>query len=162
MRKGLLSINMKLGLFLIVLIFLCGEALSFVTISMDELEKKESLYYKVGSSEPFSGFVVDLYPNQQKKFQIEFNKGLKLSSSGWFEDGELSYTEKYDEGKLVEYIPTRNYDVKEIAEIYTVIPTMETCAFVLRTVWCHLGLDASPSEIVESSPAACRPQQWVW
>ena len=94
MSKGLLSINMKLGLFLIVLIFLCGEALSFVTISMDELEKKESLYYKVGSSEPFSGFVVDFYPNQQKKFKIKFSKGLKLSSSGWFEDGELSYTEK--------------------------------------------------------------------
>ena len=87
MSKGLLSINMKIGLFLIVLIFLCGEALSFVTISIDELEKKESLYYKVGSSEPFSGYVVDFYPNQLKKFQIKFSKWLKISSRGWFEEG---------------------------------------------------------------------------
>ena len=80
MSKGLLSINMKLRLFVIVLIFLCGEALSIETISMDELEKKESLYYKVGSSEPFSGFVVDFYPNQQKKSRLALQTRLSTSS----------------------------------------------------------------------------------
>ncbi len=78
-------------------------SLALEEINSTQLEFAEGIAYRKDHQGkiPFSGVVVNYYPNGQKQNQIFYRDGRRHGKeTSWYLDGELEYLVRYKEGQL--------------------------------------------------------------
>lgn len=87
----------SLACVLLVFVISCSEN----EISSDKLQERNGIYYAVNETKPYSGKVIDLHDNGQKRYENEYEDGLLDGlSTRWNSNGQKQYENEYAEGKL--------------------------------------------------------------
>ncbi len=70
-------------------------------VAGDRLVERDGLWYETGSSEPFTGTMVEYWPGGGKKAEIELVGGrVHGKMTEWYEDGGKASETEYHEGEL--------------------------------------------------------------
>ena len=56
-------------------------------VDADQLQDRNGIAYLPNEEKPFTGFAVAKYPNGQKKKEVTYKDGKKISEKEWDEDG---------------------------------------------------------------------------
>ena len=88
----------KLIIFLSFILVSCSKP---EPIDIDKLNYRNEIYYKVNSSEPYSGDVFSVYPNGQYQRYGNLKNGKFIGSVKYFHtNGQLFIEEPYQNGKV--------------------------------------------------------------
>ncbi len=80
---------------LVVLVAGCGGE----TVDVDKMVERDGVWYKPNSDSPFSGVLIDSYPNGQKKFEAKVYRGKQHGKqTHWFENGQVQEYSYFEEG----------------------------------------------------------------
>jgi antitoxin component YwqK of YwqJK toxin-antitoxin module len=83
--KAYQTITLKQIIVLLVMIIVsygCG-------VRQSQLQERNGLFYKINSETPYSGRMVDTYPNGQKKKECTYKAGkIEGAVTAWYENGK--------------------------------------------------------------------------
>jgi antitoxin component YwqK of YwqJK toxin-antitoxin module len=76
-------------------------------LTIDKIEKRNGMYYEVNQPTPFTGLLQELYPDGQRKREMNIKDGLKQGiETEWHENGQKSSDMNYKDG-LKQDVETR-------------------------------------------------------
>lgn len=91
----------KLLISLVYVLLIFTTSCSKNEISSDKLQERNGIYYAVNETKPYSGKVIDIRDNEQKRYERELKNGLLDGLyTRWYSNGQKQFEKEYTDGNL--------------------------------------------------------------
>ena len=94
------NVHISWKLILILLVFAGFLYGSTQEVNRSQLWMRRGLYYKMNSETPYTGRVIDKYPNGQKKSEVTYKNGRHVGTKSWDEKGNIKKPGRFKMKKI--------------------------------------------------------------